>query len=418
MPEATFLRKFIMLSSGTVIGQGLIVASSPLLTRFFTPTEFGLFAVFSALAGIAGVASALRFEFSIPIAPDDTDAAALVKVTMLAAAVMAALLTLVVHWFGAWFMTLLEAPALTPWLWLLPGSALVWGTGSALAHWSTRHSRFGINALTQTLQLGSQAIGQIALGLAGTGASGLIIGYFVGYAVRTAHQMIRLPRAEWRAITGQPLARVWRNASREWRYPAMVFPSSFLQSICQLAPAILIAALYGPAMAGLFALSQRIVGLPVRLFSEAASQVLLSELRGKRDAALHRLFLRTLALFSTLGIAGTVPLLLFGPALFALIFGEPWREAGVIVQLLLPLHVARFVVLPISQILYSLNRQDIHLFSSVGNMVALIGSFGAAHVLGLDAETTILVYSITAGSSFVFYLASTWLLTRNVRALG
>lgn len=418
MPEATFLRKFIMLSSGTVVGQGLVVASSPLLTRFFTPTEFGLFAILSALAGIAGVASALRLEFSIPIAPDDGDAAALVKATMLAAAAMSGLMALAVYWLGAWLMVLLKAPTLTPWLWLLPGSVLAWGVGSALSFWSTRHGRFGINGLMQTLQLGSQAAGQIALGLAGTGAPGLIIGYFIGYAARLAHQLAHLPHAEWRAIAGQPMARVWRMARREWRYPAIVFPSSLLQSICQLAPAILIAALYGPAMAGLYALSQRIVGLPVRLFSEAASQVLLSELRNARSSALHRLFLRTLALFSALGVAGALPLLLFGPALFALIFGEPWREAGVIVQLLLPLHVARFVVLPISQILYSLNRQDIHLFSSIGNAVALIGSFGAAHILGLDAKPTILLYSVTAGSSFVFYLASTWLLTRNVQALG
>ncbi len=417
MPEASFIRKFIMLSSGTVIGQALIVASSPLLTRLFTPTEFGLFAIFSALVGICGVVSALRFEFAIPIAQDDADAAALVKVAMLASLVTAGVTALAVHGIGAWFLRLIEAPQLAVLLWFLPVAVLLWGVGSALVFWSIRRSRFNVNGLTQTLQFGGQAFSQVGLGFVGAGTAGLILGYLGGYVVRLGHHLARLPAAERRLIAAQPAARLWDGVVRNWRYPAFVLPSSFLQSACQLTPAILISILYGPALAGLYALSQRIVGLPVRLFSEAASHVFLGELRNAHGVALHRLFVRTLALFTGFGVAGALPILLFGPPLFALLFGEPWRAAGVIVQLLLPLHVVRFIVLPISQLLYSFNRQDIHLFSSIGNAGALIGSFAAGYVFELDAYTTILIYSVATSCSFLFYLAFSWRLARNARAL-
>ncbi|MEO1020499.1 MAG: lipopolysaccharide biosynthesis protein, partial [Pseudomonadota bacterium] len=77
LPETPFLRKLSILASGTVLGQALVILSSPLLTRLFTPAEFGVFAVFAGLAGIAGGLAGLRYEFAIPVMEADADAAAL-----------------------------------------------------------------------------------------------------------------------------------------------------------------------------------------------------------------------------------------------------------------------------------------------------------------------------------------------------
>lgn len=78
-------------------------------------------------------------------------------------------------------------------------------------------------------------------------------------------------------------------------------------------PAVLIALLYGPAMAGLFALAQRVVGLPVRLFSDSASQAFLGEIATADRRRLHQLFKKTTLLFLGIGVVGMLPLLLAGP---------------------------------------------------------------------------------------------------------
>jgi O-antigen/teichoic acid export membrane protein len=411
LSKSAFFRKLFMLAGGTMAGQALIVISSPLLTRFFTPEGFGMFAVFGALTGIFGVAVAWRLEFAIPVIQDDEAAAAMVMVVCLVTVGMAASSILLVWLGGPWLARIVDAPALAPLLWLLPPALLLWGIGSALSYWSLRNARFAVNGVNHTLQLGSQAGGQVLLGWLGTGSGGLVLGYVLGYVVRLLHYLSQLPAAERQLMCTQSLQQLWRSAKESWRYPAFAFPSSLLQSLCNLAPAILVAALYGPAMAGLYALSQRIVGLPVRLLSEAASQVFLGELRNLEGKALHRFFLRTFALFCVLGTVGMLPLLLFGPDLFALVFGESWREAGVLVQLLIPLFLVRFVVLPVSQLLYALKRQDIHLLSAILNGMALVSSFGAGYLLELDAYVTILIFSLSSSASFVFYLVITWCLS-------
>jgi O-antigen/teichoic acid export membrane protein len=173
-------------------------------------------------------------------------------------------------------------------------------------------------------------------------------------------------------------------------------------------PAVLVALLYGPALAGLFALSQRVVALPVRLFSDSASQVFLGEIATADRDRLVRLFKKTTLLFLAIGLLGMLPLLLAGPWLFALIFGEEWRQAGVIVQILVPLHLARFVVRPVSQTLNVLQRQDLHLTSSVINALTLVISFGAGWWWTLDALWTLLIFSMSSSIAWVFYIFVAW----------
>lgn len=403
-----FLRKLSTLASGTIIGQALIVLSSPLLTRLYAPEEFGHFAVFGGLAAIGGVIVALRYEYAIAVVQDDEDAAAMVLVTAAVSGLMTLIFVCLVWFFGSSFLELVEMSTLQPWLWLLPPATFLWGLGSAFTYWSVRRQAYKIASLNRILQFGSQAGGQLGLGFLGAGAPGLILGYVLGYVIRLGHFLATLPTEAVSQLRRQRARNLWRMARQNWRYLAFAFPAAALQSICQHAPAILLAALYGPALAGFFALSQRIMAMPVRILSEAASKVFLGELRSIEKGALGRHVLRTCLLFTCLGVLGVLPVLLFGPALFALVFGEPWREAGVIVQLLVPLYLSKFVEQPISMILYYFEQQHVHMISAILNVVALIGSFGTAHILFLEQRATILMFSVMSSLSFLLTLYFSW----------
>lgn len=418
LPERTFLRKLSILASGTIFGQALVILSSPFLTRLFSPEEFGLFAVFAGLATIGGVIAALRYEFAITLMVNDDEAAGMVIVTAVVSALMALLLAMLIWFWGDVLAALVATPALAPWLWLLPPALLVWGVGSGLTYWSVRQRSYNVTALNRTLQLGSQAGGQLGLGLLATGVPGLILGYLLGYVVRLGHFLCQLPATERRLLRHVPPTVVWRQALAHWRFPAFGFPTSLLQSICQQGPAILLAIFYGPIVAGFYALSQRIIALPVRILSEAASKVFVGEIRDVAAIDLHRYFLRTATLFAGLGLLGATPLVLFAPPLFAFLFGEAWRESGVIVQLLIPLYLARFIVQPISMILFYFKRQEIHLLGATLNGLALIGSFGVSYLLGWDPRMTILTFSLASTASFLLTLYLSWRLTWRAHAAG
>jgi O-antigen/teichoic acid export membrane protein len=397
-----------LLSGGTFLGQAILMLSSPLLTRLYTPAEFGALAVFTALASMLIVGMALRYEFAVPVCRDEEDALGMVAVSAIAVTALALLLGLLVLALGDPLARLLGLHGHPGLLWLLPPVLWLWGLTLPLSGWSIRRGSFRLQAAGNVAQFAAQASAQLGLGVLGVGGGGLVVGYSLGPVARLAFLLRALGAEDRRRLRRLPLARLRALARAHWRYPVFSSSSSVLQSASQMLPAVLVAALYGPAAAGLFGLTQRVLGAPVRMLGEAASQVFLGEIARLEGAALHRLFRRTALLFLAAGLVGATPFLLAGPGLFALVFGESWREAGTLVQLLVPLYVARFIVVPVSQTLNVTGRQHLHLTASTLNVLALAGSFGAGAALALPMTTTVLLYSAGSTAAFLFYLAAAW----------
>jgi O-antigen/teichoic acid export membrane protein len=408
LPEPSFLRKWLLLASGTLMGQALVVITSPLLTRLFTPEEFGLFAVFAAIVGIGATLSGLRYEFAVPLALNDEDAAAIVAVIVLTSALLAVIVAGLVWLIGHWVAGQLNVAELAHWLWLLPFALLVWGIGSALSYWSVRRHTYGVNALSSTVHLGTQTAGQLAMGFAGWGAPGLILGFVGGYATRMVYFLVRLPHGDRQLLAAWQWSRLRAVAYEHWRYPAFSLPSSLLARFLQLGPAIIIAAMFSPALAGFYAVAQRVVGLPILMLGEAASQVFLGEIRGLERLALRQLFLRTLALFGGLALLAMLPLLFFAPPLFDLLLGDGWAPAGIFVQLLIPFYIARFIDVPISQLLNALGRQQLHFFLTLMNTISLIITFLTAFFLSLSIYETIALLSILQTLGNLYRLLRCW----------
>jgi O-antigen/teichoic acid export membrane protein len=412
LPGGRLVRRLTILAGATFLGQGLLVASAPLLTRLFSPAEFGLLAVFAALVGLTGMVAGLRYEFAIPLCRDEDEAAGMVVLCLVVSCLLATLCALIVLAVGPETAVALGTPALAPLLWLVPPCVLLLGLGQAFDYWSIRRGSFRVNAASRLVLCGGQAGSQVGLGLAGAGGAGLALGYAFGYLARLIYFAAALPGAERARLRLAARRRVWPLARAHWRYPALFAPSGLLQAAVHLLPAIPLAALYGPAVAGWFALVQRLINLPVRMLGQATSQVYLGEVAQRSPAAVYRLFLRVTLRFLALGLAGMLPLLLAGPALFALLLGEPWRPAGEFAQALVPLYLARFVVAPVSQTLNRLERLDLQLLSTGIGAAALALTFAAAWRYELPPLTTVLTLGISGGMAQLLTLGLVWQVAR------
>ena len=66
-----FLRKSAIVASGQALGLGVTVLASPILSRLYSPRDFGLLAIFSTLIGVITTFATLRYENAIPLPNDD-----------------------------------------------------------------------------------------------------------------------------------------------------------------------------------------------------------------------------------------------------------------------------------------------------------------------------------------------------------
>ena len=69
--RSNFAKNTMIVSAGTAFAQGMGIIFSPIITRIYTPEEYGLLAVFSSITALLVVFSSLRYQVAIPIADND-----------------------------------------------------------------------------------------------------------------------------------------------------------------------------------------------------------------------------------------------------------------------------------------------------------------------------------------------------------
>jgi O-antigen/teichoic acid export membrane protein len=121
-PRGSFKADVLTLLTGTALGQLLLLAVSPLLTRLFTPAAFGAFGVFLSLAAIMSALSTLRFDQAIMLPKEAEEAAPLFWAALLSAGAVGAVSLAVCLLFFGRLLSMLKIGALSGWILALPFS--------------------------------------------------------------------------------------------------------------------------------------------------------------------------------------------------------------------------------------------------------------------------------------------------------
>lgn len=198
IPQSAYARNVLTLMTGTTLAQAIPIAISPLLTRLYSPEEFGRFALYMAVASIASVLVTGRYELAILLPRQDKDALHITALATALSIAISALLFLVVLFFALPIAALLGDAALAPWLYWVPASTLLLGLYQSLNYWSNRKAQYKRLAISRTVQSGSAALAQLGIGYAGSGAVGLVGGANnragAGYQRASAPDLARRPR--------------------------------------------------------------------------------------------------------------------------------------------------------------------------------------------------------------------------------
>jgi O-antigen/teichoic acid export membrane protein len=395
----------LSLGGGTALGQLVVIAASPVLTRLFSPEEFGVFGLFSSFLAVAAVAACWRLDFAIVSSRTDRQAASLLlqSVTLLFPNALLAGVAL-------WLMQhngILAYDALSPVACLAMAVAvIVTGMFGALRFWSAREMRFSAIGQAVLRQSLGRAGAPIALGAAGTGWEGLVGGEIIGRSLGIFHlarpAILRCSSLLARCRIGYHLKVLRRN----WKFPSILLPSSLLDAIAGALPLPFIAVSFGPAAAGSFALVTRLASVPGALVAASLADVFQShfgrDLRQNNAAAYGRL-MRTAGALLAIGLLVFVPLGLLGPWLVPLVFGSEWREAGLYLQILAPLFLAAFVVSPLSRAIAVANRQELKLIIDVALLLVPIATLYALRSHGWSAA--LIAFSAANVVVYIAYFA-------------
>ena len=411
-----FARHVAVVLGGTALGQAVIVAASPLLTRLYTPSDLGIFSVYISVLGLIVVASSLRYEVAIPLPESDTNAANLLVLSLGIVTSISLVLLAFALVLGPALLRGTKYVVLTPYLWLLPVGVLGAGAYQALSFWALRRKAFRTLATTKITQSLSQVAAQVGLGLLRVGPIGLLLGDLCGRVGGTGTLATLAWRRDRSCLTDVSVRGIREMAERFRRFPIFASGSALFNAATLQVPLLVIAGFYGSHVAGLFALGQRVLAVPMSLIGTAIANVYYSLLPGvARDdpARLKPLFLSLTRRLAAAGLLPSLAAALLGPSLCAIVFGREWREAGVFLRLLAPMLFVQFMASPLGGTLDVLERQDLHLLREILRQALLIAALVAARLLNLDAWHAVLVFSVAGTIGNFLYIASTWYALRD-----
>lgn len=350
--RSDFVKNSLKLVAGTAIAQAISILASPIISRLFTPADFGTFTFIISIIGGFGLIATLRYEMAILLPKEEKNAVNVVFLSLKIAFLIGIAITCAILIYNFWAMKSLLLDKIDgKWLYSIPVMVLLLATGNVFQHWFNRKKEYRVLAFSKIINAAGNNLVTVWLGFIGFGVWGLLIGNFMGllfFNLLFVMVIMRKYRGQYIHYDGsshKALAKQYRNL------PLANTPQMLVELIQLYGIIFLLQGFYSSEVVGWYSLSQRLLQAPMWLIGTSLSQVYYKEASEQftRNGDISKILAKTIKMSTIVALPVLLLMLTVSPWLIAFIFGEPWRESGEIARILAPWFFFDFVRYSIAQ---------------------------------------------------------------------
>lgn len=327
--ELPVIASGIRLAVAAVLSQLIYLITMPVVTRLYSPEEFGIYGLFSAFLAIGIPVSTLGLHAGISLSSRQTEAVRLAKVIQLFALTTGLVLSLVL---GAYLLFSGRQNGLSTVVFLLIFWAVLFlGAMAQVARsWAICYDSIGrANRILLGNSAGSAAA-RLSFGALGWTSFGLPMASLIGSAI----SVVGLRLVSWRS--SPPL--VAGVLARYREFPLHAMPQQLMNAVAKALPVLFLGWFFDDEVVGQYALALGVLALPAAVVGKSIGDALLPIYRKSR-AVIGQM--GQIWRFSTivLSAVGLVPFLIIGflgPEIFGYMFGAPWVMAGLFATVMAP----------------------------------------------------------------------------------
>ena len=370
--------------TGTTIAQAIPIAISPILTRLYTPKDFGVFALFIAIVSIFGSIANGRYELAIMLPRKDEDAINILALGFIINILLSLFLLFIVVLFHDNILNLLNNKDISLWLYLVPISVFLMGCFNLLNYFNNRKKFYKDLAKANVYKSIGMAIVQVILGFFKAGAGGLISGQIFSQIISNTKLFFNIKKLN--LFQNIRKVKIIALGKRYIDFPKFSMWAILANTLAQHLTNILISSFYGIKTLGFYSLAQRMLGMPSSLIGGSIGQVFFQEATKEKqetgkavktfNSTLKKLILIALPSFSILYFVVE--------DLFAIVFGVEWRIAGKYAQIVIPLFAIRFVVAPLTVVNSIFEKQNISLYWQISLLFFSILTIVSSHYFNVN----------------------------------
>lgn len=416
--KSTFLKNVITLVTGTTIAQVIPLALSPILTRIYSPNDFGLLSTYISIAAIFSVLVTFKYDLAIIITEKKEDAASLLVGSVFIALIISAIIFVIILLFNIEIARLLltegteeDIENLSAWLYFIPISVLFMGLFNSISFWFNRNLLYKRMAYSKVANTTGMTAAQVGFGYAKFIPVGLVIGFVMGRVFSVVYLIYKLRKDKDSVFLNVKRETILKLLRKYKKFPFFTLPSEFVNILSNRLPVFVIGKYFGAGVLGNYALMERVLSAPISLIGSSVLDVFKQ--KASADYAelgnCKQIFVKTFKTLVLLSIIPSILLFFLSPIVFKFIFGDEWAMAGDFAQILAFLFFIRFTASPLSYMFNIAQKQQYDMYWQITLFICTIISFYIG-VQNNDVKMALTIFTISYSILYVIniYLSYTF----------
>ncbi|CAM4284351.1 oligosaccharide flippase family protein [Pseudoalteromonas ostreae] len=349
----------IRLISSTAIAQIIPFAISPILTRLYSPSDFGYFSFFCSLVAVFAVWANGRFELAIVLGRQKKVSIALFYIGLFFSFSVCLLLLILGVIFKSYLMDIGFGEFTFPLISFYIVVVLGVSSNSLFNYYLTKLERFKTIGNALIGKAISISLLQIVFGFFELGGEGLVLAWFLAF-LSSSILMYIYGAKNHLSFQGLGIRKLYVFFKAYIRFPFFSAPASLLSTISSQANNLLIPFVFSMSTLGLYSLAERLLSAPITLIGNSISQVYFKAISSDPNNAMVE-FKSALLKLSIISILIFFVVQLFAGSLFVLLFGDEWAGAANIAKLFSIQFCVQLIISPLLVTLQIYKKNKIEL---------------------------------------------------------
>lgn len=406
LPKSEFARNVLTLMTGTTIAQAIPIAISPILTRIYTPEDFGVLALFISITYIIGSISNGRYELALMLPEEDEDAINIFILGMLIVFFLSLSLLILVIIFNHQLVMFFKNKQIGVWLYFVPLTVFFIGGFNMLSYYNNRKRQYKDIAKANVAKSLVMSVVQVFLGFLKLGVGGLIVGQIMSHFSANV-KLLKNVIKDKAVLSSIDKVKIRKMAIRYKKFPTISLGATFSNSLSAQLNPIIISTIYSTSGLGFFSLTEKALSAPAAFIGKSIGQVFFEEASKKKEDKdkLSKVFNTTIKKLIIIGFPIFLLMFLIVKPIFIFVFGEGWEISGIYAQILIPLFFSRFITSPVTLLPIVLEKNKIDLFFQIGMLLLLIFVFLFCKEFEFSLTNYVYTYSFSFSVYYLTYLA-------------
>jgi O-antigen/teichoic acid export membrane protein len=365
------------LMGGTFIAQLIPILLQPLLKRLFTVEDFGIFDIYFRSVGLLAIVFSLKYEKAIVMSKTKADAVSIylgVILLGITAFILTEVVLIVLIRFGVNILTIPDSHSVI--LYLIPLSALFYLINQSTQFMFIRQKRFMASSSLKIYRRSSEGLIQTGTGFSGF-YWGLAVGDVIGNVTAAVAGFFRIRKEINQHRPEKLLNSIKKNARSYDEFPKYAFPSNLLNTFVLSALTFQIFAKFSIEEVGYAELTQRMLTVPIALIGVSLGQIILQRVSAAfhKKSSVQNLFKGFLLLGILVSIPFFITIYLWGPEIFAWVFGKEWFVSGLYAKSLIVSSSFLIIISPLGQLLIGLHKIKVNSIWEIGKFLIIVSLF-------------------------------------------